>query len=324
MLPDAGTLRISLACEGGAVRAAVVPPPALPLARLLAGMRAEEAARMASLVHAICGAAQEAAARSALGLPQVPGARARIGAETLREHVLKLAALWPGVVGEAGDRQAVALANRASSGTSGAAPALAEALFAPLRRAPADWAELETYMAAGASAPARAMARVAREWDASWGRVELAPFDPQAPVDWASATQAGRPVENTPATRHADAPLLAAIAARHGRGILWRMAARLVEVGALLAGAAPPPVVARGIANAARGAMLVEAHAPQGTVTVFRRLSPTDFALAEGGVLARALATLPAARGAPLGAVARMVVETVDPCLATRLEVSDA
>lgn len=323
MTLTAGTLGITVRREAGAVRATLRPPQHPPIAEFLTGKPVEEAARLVPLVWNICAAAQEAAVRSALGFAMPEGLTGRIRAETLREHAIKLCAVWPGLLGEAAAREALGAAAHAADDPA-AADTLRAAVFAPLTGAPASLSDLESWAKAGQTAPARAVARLLSDWDAGWGRADLALLDTAGPVDWETATQAGQPVENAPACRLADAPLLTDIAARRGHGLLWRIAARLVELDRLLSGAPAEALAAPGIANAARGAMYVRAAAQDGTMTGFARLSPTDFALAPGGVLETALATLPAEPDAPLRAIAQMIVETVDPCIATELEVSDA
>lgn len=323
MIPSPGKLTIRFVRRDGRVEAGLLPPEQPPMGELLAGKSAEEAARLVPLIFSICAAAQAAAARSALGLPAAEGEEMRVGAETLREHVLKLCVVWPTVLGQAASRDAAAQVGRALERPE-AASALASAIFAPGDGAPADWPALERWMDAGETAPARAFAAVARGWDPACGRADVALFDPSAPVDWAGATQAGLPVENSPAARVADRPLMTDIAGRLGHGMLWRMAARLIEVAALLGGERMAAVAAPGIANAARGAMLVEAETRAGHVTAFRRLSPTDFALAKGGVLETVLETLAEVPDGALRPIAQMVIETVDPCVETEIEVRDA
>ncbi len=323
MIPDAGGLAITLGRRDGRIVADVTPPPSLPLDRFLAGKSAEEAARLVPLIFNICAAAQEAAVRSALNLAISDDLEHKIAAETLREHVAKLCLVWPTALGQAAGREALGLAGKALESEE-AAQSLARAIFAPLASAPEEWTALEAWMTAGQTAPAKAFATVAREWDAAWGRVELPLYRPAAAVDWTSATQDGQAVENSAAARVADHRLMTEIAARQGQGLLWRMAARLVELGQLLAEGRQAALAGPGIAQAARGAMLVEASADETGVTAFRRLSPTDFALAPGGLMASGLASLPVEAEAPLGAVAQMLIETVDPCVATSLELADA
>jgi hypothetical protein len=314
-------LAITLTRDGGAVRAAVDRPPGTDAARLLLGRPVGEAARMAGMAFNLCAAAQEGAARAALGLASAPGVVAAMARETARDHALKLLVQWPVALGLAPDRAGLAAA--AAGG-----PALAAALFGT-QAAPRDLAGLRRWAAADETPAARVFG-VALGWDADWGRAATAlwaPGDTVPPVDFARTEIGGRPVETGLAARRAAEPLLRDIEAAQGRGILWRLAARLADA-ALLAEAPPPEPAALapglGWAAAARGSLLVRAEVAGGRVAAFARLTPTDAALHQEGALARVLAALPADPAAPLHAVASMAVEGVDPCMPWRLTIREA
>ena len=324
MIASGGSLRVTIARRDGGLDVRFDPPAKLDAGRLVGGLSAEAAAETVALVYNVCAAAQEAAVRSALGLEVGEATIGKVAAETLREHVLKLALVWPSLIGAAPDRGAPALAARALVEPD-AADRLRTALYAPLQGAPRDLDELDVYIGAEQAAPARLMARLRRDWDAAWARVDMALLDVAAPVDWPTPTQAGRPVENSVAARMVRDPLLRALAARDGRTLTWRIAARLREVQLLLDRATPPVIAAHGIANAARGAMMVRgATDGAGRVTRLERLSPTDFATAPGGLLTRALESLPAEPDAPLEALTRLVLDCIDPCVASEVEFADA
>jgi hypothetical protein len=314
-------LAITLTRDGGTVRATVERPRATDAATLLRGRPAGEAARMAGMAFNLCAAAQEGAARAAMGLPPAPGATAAMEKETARDHALKLMVQWPVALGIAPDR-----AGLAAAATGG--QALAAALFGS-RGAPRDMAGLRRWAAAGETAAARAFG-VALGWDAAWGRAETALWTPgdRAPaVDFARAEIGGRAVETGLAARRAEEPLMRDIEAAQGRGVLWRLAARLADAARLAEGPPPEPqALAPGLgwAAAARGSLLVGAALEGGRVASFARLTPTDAALHPRGALARALAALPADPAAPLHAVASMTVEAVDPCMPWRLTLREA
>lgn len=326
MLRTGGRLRIVLEAASNGVTPRLSAPSALELTSALVGKPAEEAARVIPLVYNVCAAAQESAVRSALDLPLDETLFRRVALESLREHVLKLAIVWPQLAGEMADREAPALAARAFDDDD-VATALRQALFAPFPGAPENLDAFDAFVVAGKTAPARMLARLADGWNPDWGRVDdIDIFEPHEPVDWPRPTQKGAPVDNSQASRVAETPLLRQIEARQGRGLVWRIAARLVEVDRLLQhkGEASS-VTAHGAANAARGVMMVQGSiTPDGRIASLARLSPTDFLIAPGGVLERALATLDKAGNIPLRNVAQMVVETIDPCVATELEVIDA
>jgi hypothetical protein len=147
-------------------------------------------------------------------------------------------------------------------------------------------------------------------------------------VDFAAAEIGGGPVETGLAARAADHQLMAEVADRRGRGPVWRLVARLVDVARLAEGAAPAafsPAPGFGVAEASRGTLVVRgATDGAGRVTAFARLTPTDAALHPRGALARALAALPADPAAPLAAVAALTVEGIDPCVPWRLTLREA
>jgi coenzyme F420-reducing hydrogenase alpha subunit len=99
------------------------------------------------------------------------------------------------------------------------------------------------------------------------------------------------------------------------------MAARLVEMKALLSGDAPSPFRAPGVVETARGTLVVRASLDaEGKVATFERRTPTDDMLAEDGPLKAALETLPA-NDDRLESLARLVVDVLDPCLAHEITV---
>lgn len=322
MIPSAGILKIALSRQDGRVDLSIQPPKRLPLEELVKGKPASDVARLVPLIFNICAGAQEMATRSALGLTISPELEAQVRRETLREHVVKLCMVWPTLLGQAAGREALGLVARAAEDPE-AGSALGAAIFAPLDRAPEHWITLTDWAHAGATAPARAFAALLNDWDAGWGRADTTQLDLAGPIDWETATQSRQAVENGPASRLAGAALLDDVGKRRGHDMLWRMATRLVEVDRILGGEAAPALAATGVANAARGAMLVDASVTENRVTSLRRLSPTDFALAKGGVLETALSTLPAEADAPLRTIAQMIVETVDPCVATQLSFAE-
>ncbi len=318
-----GKLQIRLTRDGDGVHADVTPPPRIPVADLVRGKSADQTATLIPLIFNICAAAQEAAVRSALSLEIDDALRQNVRIETLREHAMKLLMIWPPLLGVTPDRAAIGYA-AAALDDADAEAALRAAIFGADGAVPADWMGLEAWMTAAATVPAEIFDIVHRDFQAAWGRTDTPLFDPEVPVDWDSGAQNGGPVDNGPACRVADVPLMQAVEERFGRGVLWRMTARLIEVERLLDGDAGEVVSDTGISQAARGAMLVQARCDDTGVHDFARLSPTDFALMQGGVLEQALASLPGQAGAPLETVARMVIETVDPCIVTQVETHHA
>ncbi len=260
------------------------------------GRPAAEAAAMMPRLFNLCRAAQSAAAHLALGLP-APEAADRLGAEVLRDHLLKLCLSWP---------QALGLAPRPFP-----PPAeTARALFGPAGRFPATPAAFDRWLA-GPDGCAPLLAAV---------RTAFAPGEATAALpDTTPASALTRGAqENSTALRHPGHPVLDGLAASHGRGPLWRAAARLLDAEACLAGALPAPARlpdGTALTPAARGQYAVRAQAENGRVTAFHRVTPTDHLFAPGGMLARSFATLPAAKAA----LAPLVLDILDPCVPVNL-----
>ncbi|RVT83229.1 hypothetical protein DXV76_13335 [Rhodobacteraceae bacterium CCMM004] len=262
-------------------------PAALPVARLVVGQTAAAAAALLPRIFSLCAVAQGTAARLAFGLPLADDTPAAMAGEALREHVLRLTVTWPALARGTPEPQALRLSG----------DALRAALFGD-GRLPETLAELR-----------RATDGIAL--------ATLGALDTAFPAGTAVATAADDPCI---VIRHPHHPLLGDIAARCGRGPLWRAAARAVEAEAILDGWTPAFDLSDGTArvDAARGRYTVRATVVQGRVTAFARRTPTDALCAEGGVLAQTLATLHDAALAPLA------LAILDPCVPVTLTGGDA
>lgn len=318
MKPGSGALRVVLTLRDGRLRAAVDAPAPAPFGALARGKPAAEAAALAPLLFNICAAAQEGAARRAFGLPLHPGAVERLRIETLREHGLKLCLGIPSLLGVEPDAQGVSIIARGGVEAR-------RTLFGA-EGAPRSFADLTVWALRGRSAAARAMA-VLLDWPADWAAGALVPLDPAAPVDWAQAGQNGA-VENSPLLRTAHHPLMRALLEARGVGPAARLLSRLLEAEALLTGAPEAPwraVCGHAVSDAARGVMLMRATLDgAGNVVSADRLTPTDFALAPGGALDAALATLPVGPGLPTERVAQTALALIDPCMPASVEMRHA
>lgn len=274
--------------------------PALPVDRLVAGKRVDEVAALLPRLFALCRAAQAAAVGAALGRPVDAGG---IGQEVLRDHALKLCVTWPNLLGLGPRPLGAALTDRA---------ALARAIFGPAGRPPATPHDFAAFLASGLGA-GPVLAGIAQVFSPG-----LAVADGLPTLDGTNIWQAA-PVENSTAARHVAHPVMRALEASHGRGALWRAAARLYDIGMVLDGGLPPVIdTAPGtaIVPATRGSYAVRIETEGEIVTRFTRVTPTDSLLAPGGILDRALASLPADR-AGLGP---LLLDILDPCAPVRLE----
>ncbi|SFI46761.1 hypothetical protein [Albimonas pacifica] len=307
------------------------PTRLLPVEPLLLGRAPEEAARVLADVIALCGGAQACAARAAFGLPARPEDEATRRAEIRRDHLARLLVLWPARLGLP---PCPLPADRLEGG-----PLTRQALFGG--PPPATEAEMLDFLASPRGV-APVFAALAARFAAGEAAVHLPLVCPS------SAFQREARVENSVAARRAADPALQAVEFRHGRGPLWRAAARLVDLAAELdlpAGRPAPPPEGRpdpgpggvggrepgpgsgrlphvrphggsALVEAARGLYAVRARVEDGRVAAFERVTPTDHLTAPGGVLERSLATL----GPDAETRAELLLAILDPCAPVALE----
>ncbi|MFN3614914.1 MAG: hypothetical protein ACK4WC_10185, partial [Rubrimonas sp.] len=321
---DGGPLIVTLQRRAGRVRALLDAPPKAALTRLMEGRTATEAARMAGLMGESCPLAHEAAARAAFGLAVEPDCPRAMAAEALRQHLNSIFTRWP-----------AALGLPAGAPPDAAAPPadIALALFGP-GGAPDCVDAFEDWLDQAEVAPAAVLRRVWRRWDSRWGRADLRLWrvgEPFADIDWAEAEIDGEPVETGVAARLAREGLLRGIEARRGRGLAWRLAARLVDCRRLLDGlggrgpldsavALSPGI---GAAPSASGVILAYGALSRDRVEAFEQLTPTDAALHPRGALRRMLDRVPMRANAPVAAVTAMTLEALDPRVACRIAWAD-
>jgi len=274
--------------------------PRLPVARLCVGREVDEVRALVPRIFNLCRDAQAAALDAALGHQVAPEAATD---EILRDHLIKFFLTWPEMLGLSA--MGLPLGWKDSPST------LAQAVFGPVMQAPHSVADFEQFLSNGAGvAPVLAAIRDAFAPGEAVAN-GLAHVTPE--TIWQEV-----PLENSVAARHADHPVMAAIEAQWGRGPFWRATARAYDIEAVLAGTLPAtqvPAPGRAIAVAARGAYALCVKVAGGRVTALTRVTPTDHLLVDGGVLDRALATLPAAKAA----LGPLVLDILDPCSPVRL-----
>lgn len=289
-------------------RLEAVREPDLPVERLLLGKTVEEAAALLPRLFNLCREAQSACTRLAFGLPADP-AQGTVSREILRDHLLKIHVTWPGHYGFPPDPLP---ADWAAGGAS-----LAQALFGAPRGMPATPADFLDFLKGGTP-----LARILARIDASFARGEAdTGWLPSLTSKTAFLREAA---ENSVAGRHAFHPVMRWIAETRGHGPLWRATARGYDIAACLADRLPvprTPAPGSAIVAATRGSYAVTARVAEGRVTAFARVTPTDHLLAQGGILERTLAALPADRAGH----APLILDILDPCTPVRLtEVSRA
>lgn len=233
-----------------------------------------------------------------------------------------------------------------------------------LGMAPAEWMEavdspdaLQRWAAATRTQPADLVCAVLAQGLASCGangvaRLPAAPWSPlatalaSAEADAFIATPQWQQqcAETGPLARVAAHPLVAALLAEQGNGLLTRLAALLVEL-ALSAtrltakmcasdvrcsGASAdlatecPAQIGIGSAEAARGLLVHRVSIIDGRVARYQILAPTEWNFHPQGVVAQGLAAIAGsgAKGPELERLARLYITAVDPCVDYQLSVS--
>jgi hypothetical protein len=220
---------------------------------------------------------------------------------------------------------------------------------------PADWcardpASLMHWIDEGATLPARLLRRLLAEAP-GLGLSSIAPMPlasiealetailprllhdaafPKAPL-WD-----GLPVETGALARQVGHPLLAEFVSANGRTAAARFLARLVELAQLidpLPVGSPMAAAVRGhamsdgsgigLAETARGLLLHRARVDGARVVDYQIVAPTDWNFHPQGGL-RSLAGRSADDRERLASEARLVVRSLDPCVACRVEIEDA
>ncbi|WP_371225631.1 hydrogenase expression/formation protein HupK [Roseovarius sp. 2305UL8-3] len=279
------------------------PSAPLPVADLIIGQPVEKAAALLPRIFNLCRTAQQVAARLAFDLPVAEADHDALHQEILRDHLIKFHLKWPGHFGH----PPLPLPQDWAAG----GPSLVADLFGPLGRMPRSMDEFHAFLTTGPG-----IAPVLNLIDQSFDSGEAdTPILHMPDADCVFVTTAQ---ENSVAGRHAGHPVMQAVAATKGRGPLWRALGRAYDLEACLTGALPAwqtPAKGCAIVPAARGSYAIRAKVEDGTVTAFTRVTPTDHLLAEGGILAHTLASLPEAKAG----YAPLIMDILDPCSPVRL-----
>lgn len=313
-----GRLAITLRRDGGALRVALAHRPGPSPARLLAGRSPVEAAALVPLIFNLCAVAQGRAARAALGLPQEPaGEETALRQEHIRDHLHCFAVAWPALFGAGPDldllghlRAPAASLRRHLIGGGGAVDLLSPARF-------------EALVQRGETALLRLLGAIRRRLRPDWGQASL-PAPTLAEIQAGLAGAPLAPCETSALDHVGRVPLVMALEAAEGRSLFLRLVARLLDCLRMLdPGAELAPAVAPlpglGVAPAVRGVLGHRADVSGGQVLDYRLLSPTDWNLAPGGIMARVLEALPAAGDLPF--LAGLAVSVLNPCVPTTIDI---
>ncbi len=287
---------------------------------------------------------------------------AAVAAETVREGAWRTLLDWPQWLGEQPADAAVAAARAALALLPATSPAdvagrAAEAISIAAFGAPAtEWlalqtpAELDRWANAGHTAAARfirrlrddeaevpdATARTAAPLLGDTQHAALAGEMARAlaadPTFERHPTWHGAPAETGALARLQSDPLLQALGASAGTRVPARFVARLRELALLLAGRCTPAVGAIGLpggagigwAETSRGLLIHCVGLHQGRVGAYRIVAPTEWNFHPQGALLRALAGIPAVDRAAVQQRATRLVNSLDPCVACRVEFDDA
>ena len=255
------------------------------------GKPIEDVAELLPRLFNLCRGAQSAAVRLALGLP-IPD-QTKLAAEIRTEHQLRLAVMLPTRLG----LKPLAVNAETLLGDQGF---------------PGTVADFRSFMATGRGI-APLLAVVMSRFSPGEGCVS------RLPLVWDGAILTRAALENSVAARHLDHPVMRHVETEWGRGPLWRLVARALDLQAAMAADIPAPrLVAPGfaVAPAARGLYALRATTDKGRVTSLQRITPTDHLLAPGGIMAQALASLPASKHDQ----AALLVDILDPCVPIELE----
>ncbi len=286
----------------------IAAPQPIPMSQMILGKTVEEVATAMPRLVQRCGVAHEVALREALGMRSAIGGHARLLHDVLLEHLTRFYVHLPQFV----DLKPQAL----PTGWERNPQALRPILFGKDGRLPNSRAELKRWLAKGEGLAPLIVAIAARFLPGEATTHALPPptldslFEPM-------------PIENSLAARHASHPLMRDVEVFHGRGPLWRVLARLLDIEACLMGTLPKihiPSPGRALVAAARGTYAVTARATAGIVTAFERVTPTDHMLAEGGTLKTSLANLPPDRHREVP----LVMTLLDPCVPVKVHAPQA
>lgn len=271
---------------------AQVPDP-LPVTEFLRGRRVEAVLELVPRLFNLCREAQLQAMRLAFGResPDPDG----IFREIRREHILRMAVTLPLALGvrpidvPRDDRADVKDALFGADGFPDTVP------------------QFEAFLQGGQGV-APVFAEVARRFEPGEAVVK------RLPPAWDSAIFSTDALENSVGARQADHPVMRYVEALYGRGPLWRIVARALDLEAVMDRRLPGPrKIAEGtvVVSAARGLYAVKVKVEDGKLADMVRMTPTDHLLARGGIMEQSLATLPQNKHDQ----AEVVLSILDPCV---------
>ncbi len=358
--PDlAGELAVRIqVCDGRARQVRIDSTRPQLASRLLAGRPAAEAVAMVPRLFSICGRSQQLAAELALAAARATPVAAdaaqtrRVEAEMAQEYLWRALIDWPQETGGAADAATLAAARSAlAHDERGLLKAIVERDV--LGAEPRQWLSrghlsgFVDWIARGATAAARFLGQVRGDGarhgasevpllppldDAVAGRI-VAALDADADFE-RQPTLDGRPAETGAIARVSRLPLVAALSEAFGRSTLVRFAARLCELARIACGdaAAAPLAGGRQLDNGrglgwvetARGLLLHLIDLDGERIGRYRIVAPTEWNFHPQGALAAGVLGMRETGAGELRRRAEWLAQSLDPCVAWRLEVEHA
>ena len=357
---DAGEIRVTVEVRGGSVQRVAVESTRPQVAdRLLRGKDADEAVALVPNLFAICGRSQHVAAELALAAAR--GARSLVTAAQVRRIESEMAQeyLWRALIDWARATQQVPDDKTLAAARSALAHDDRDLLRLIVERDvlgadAAQWYEhehvpdFEIWITGAETAAARFLADVQRDGPRHGAcDVPLLPrFDSGDSAQRIVAALgadagferrphlAGSPAETGAIARLREQPLVKALGSAYGRSTLVRFAARLSELARIVCGdEAPAPLAGslslatgRGLgwAETARGLLLHQIDLDGGRIALYRIVAPTEWNFHPDGALARATLGVHELSAADLRRRTEWLLQSLDPCVAYRLEVTHA
>jgi hypothetical protein len=268
---------------------------------LLLGRPVSEALEILPRLFNLCRSAQEVGVYMAFDLPPPAGWQDRLAHEIARDHVLKLGVLLPRALGMS------PLALPSPDITDMIAGLLGGVAF------PETPGEFDTWLAHRQGV---GLVRLLAKVDGLFSGGDAVVHD--LPLVTSETAMAVVATENSAAQRHADHPVMVHVEETRGRGPLWRLVGRVLDMQAALAGQLPAPSRCGDAISvpAARGLYTIQAAQKGGKVAAFRRVTPTDHMLATGGMMQQSLDRLPMEKHH----LAPILVDILDPCVAVSIQ----
>lgn len=332
---DGGRLQLDLSVRDGVIVRAELASTRPAAARVLLGKTPAQALALVPLLFSLCGKAQRAVAAAALaaaeGRPDaVNGRPVRI--EALQETLWRLLLDWPDALGCSRHEAAFAnLHRRLATATAADAEAI-EALLADELYGvpPAAWRDGErpaTALAARLLAAAEALPATATKprllppLNAVAAAALLAGGGPEFQR---APTIDGQSAETGALARHALQPLVAARLAA-GQPIAARLAARLLDLGALrevltappqaIAAHCPQAGVGVAVCDTARGQLIHRVRVANGQIAEYVLVAPTEWNFHPQGGWRQELLGRRVAGPNEAIAAARTLLLSLDPCV---------